>query len=113
MRPRARRGALPQVSPCPYCGVNMNKTIMAKHRPICEQRHKSQPPQTPAYRPNTPVLQPIFPNIPAPPADTVFTPPVFPPANPPQTGTVSHPKPARLDQDPGGGYRLDGTLPQT
>jgi hypothetical protein len=45
LRPKRRRGAIPIVSPCPYCGLNMSRTDHATHRPPCQEAFKDAPPQ--------------------------------------------------------------------
>ena len=45
LKPPARRGALPKVTPCPYCGASMSQTSHARHRPACRQEHRQAPPQ--------------------------------------------------------------------
>jgi len=45
LKPKGRRGALPVVSACPFCGASMSQTDHAKHRPACEQDHRFAPPQ--------------------------------------------------------------------
>jgi hypothetical protein len=46
MRPKRRRGAIPTVTPCPYCGLNMKQTDHAAHRPGCREAFKNAPPQS-------------------------------------------------------------------
>jgi hypothetical protein len=57
--------------------------------------------------PHQPIVQPIIDQLKGttqPPADDETAPP---------HGPLHPPQPARLDQDPGGGYNPDGTYPQT
>jgi hypothetical protein len=43
MLPRRRRGALPKVTACPYCGVSMSQTNHSLHRRNCANQER--PPQ--------------------------------------------------------------------
>jgi len=45
LNPKRRPGALPRVTPCPYCGMNMSQTDHARHRRGCAVAHKQAPPQ--------------------------------------------------------------------
>ncbi len=45
LRPKRRPGAIPLVTPCPYCGLNMSQTAHKTHRLACQQAFKDAPPQ--------------------------------------------------------------------
>lgn len=45
LNPRRRVGALPIVTPCPYCGSQMSQTDHRKHRKSCEEQFRQAPPQ--------------------------------------------------------------------
>jgi hypothetical protein len=45
LRPKRRPGAIPKVTPCPYCGLNMSQSEHITHRPACQQAFKDAPPQ--------------------------------------------------------------------
>lgn len=66
LTPKPRTGALPKITPCPYCGMHMSQSAHAAHHPNCRRDFRHAPPQ-----------------------------------------------PAELDQDAGGGYNRDRSLPQT
>ncbi len=45
MKPKRRRGGIPKVTPCPYCGSSMSQTDLALHQPGCQQDFRKAPPQ--------------------------------------------------------------------
>ena len=45
LKPKWRPGAIPNVTPCPYCGSSMSQTAHRKHRKACEAMFRQAPPQ--------------------------------------------------------------------
>lgn len=45
LKPKARPGRLPKITPCPYCGAHLNQTGHAKHRAPCAAAFRNAPPQ--------------------------------------------------------------------
>lgn len=45
LMPKRRPGALPKVTPCPFCGVQMSQMAHAAHRDDCKRDFKQAPPQ--------------------------------------------------------------------
>ena len=45
LNPKRRAGAVPTVTPCPYCGTSLSQTGHAAHRAGCQDAFRYAPPQ--------------------------------------------------------------------
>ncbi len=45
LTPKRRPGAVPKVTPCPFCGANLSQTKHAAHRADCKNAFRDTPPQ--------------------------------------------------------------------
>ena len=45
LKPKRRPGAIPTVTPCPFCGSSMSQTNHRKHRKQCAEEFEKAPPQ--------------------------------------------------------------------